>query len=278
MQIPEIILQNMQYIKPVLTFLVALFIYIIVKNLLRQTLRKRVKSKRMTHNITIFINILTYSFVFITILFITLSITGDLLSIGITAGLLTAALGWALQRPITGIAAWIMVVFAKPFEIGDRIIIGGVKGDVVNITLTHIYLKEFGGTVGGEETSGRVIMIPNSVLFEKDVINYTFQDDYILDEISVSVTYESEIEKAKTICINAAKKITKDFLERAPRHPYLRLNFQPSGVDIRVRYYTPAGKRQEYNSNITEEILKDITKTKGVEIAYPHSEILFRKK
>jgi small-conductance mechanosensitive channel len=268
-------------IRPILVFIFALIIYVAAREFAKRRLFAKARTKKLRHNITIFASILTYAFFIIGIMMVIFSYTGNIFSIGLTAGLLTAALGWALQRPITGIAGWIMVVVAKPFEIGDRIVVGGVKGDVANITLTHIYLKEFGGTIGGEETSGRIIMVPNSVLFEKDLINYTFQDDYILDEVSITVTYETNIEKAKEICIKAAKKITaqiKDTVyERYPK-PYLRLNFQPSGIDVRIRFHAPADKRLEYNSKLTEEIFKGIVAENSVEFAYPHTEVIYREK
>ena len=264
--------------KPFLVFILVFALYFIIQLFLKKKLLRSIKTKRMKHNITIFTNILTYLFIIISALVIIFYFTGNIFSIGITAGLLTAALGWALQRPITGVAAWIMVVISKPFSIGDRIIIGGVKGDVINITLTHVYLKEFGGTTGGEETSGRVIMVPNSLLFEKEVINYTFEDDFILDEILITVTYESNIDKAKQICLSVVEKLTKEFENKVQNKPYLRLSYQPSGIDIKLRYYVPASKRQEFNSNITEETFKQISKEKSVEIAYPHTEVIFRKK
>jgi len=59
--------------------------------------------------------------------FVVLYFVGDASSIALKAGLLTAALGWTLQRPITGTAAWIMVVVARLFTIGDRIIVCVVK-------------------------------------------------------------------------------------------------------------------------------------------------------
>jgi small-conductance mechanosensitive channel len=266
------------YTKPIIIFLIVFTIYLVIKSFLRRALIKKVQTKKMKHNITISLNILTYIFIALSVVGILLYFSGGSLSLGLTAGLLSAALGWALQRPITGVAGWVMVVLAKPFTIGDRIIIGATKGDVSNITLSHIYLREFGGTTGGEETSGRIIMIPNSVLFEKDVINYTLQDDYILDEVAFTITYESDLNEARKIAINAAKKAIKEFLEKTPSNPNVRFNFQSSGVDVRLRYYTIAEKRQKFNSEITEEIFNKIKKTEGIRFAYPHTEVILNKK
>lgn len=253
-------------------------VYILLNTFLKKTLLKKVKSKKMKHNVIVFVSVASYLFLFISLILLVISVTGSFVSAGITAGLLTAALGWALQRPITGIAGWIMVLIAKPFQIGDRIIIGSVKGDVSNITLSHIFLSEFGGTTGGEETSGRTIIIPNAVLFEQNVVNYTSHNEYILDEVGFTITFSSDIEAAKKISIKAAEKITKEFVERVPSTPFIRSSFQQSGVDIRIKYYTIASKRQEINSDITEEIFKEINKNKDVHFAFQHTEVFINKK
>lgn len=264
-------------IKLLITALIVLFVYIFLNTFLKLFLLKRVKTKKMRHNVIVFTSLVSYIFILVVVIFSIISVTGGFTGLGIAAGLLTAALGWALQRPITGIAGWVMVILTKPFGIGDRIIIGGVKGDVSNITLTHIYLNEFGGTVGGEEISGRIIIIPNAVLFEQNVVNYTSQNDYILDEVAFTITYKSNLEFAKSIAIKVAKEMTKDFLDSSPSNPFVRSNFQASGVDICVRYYTVASKRQEINSKITEEIFKRIMKEDKVEFAFPHTQVIIDK-
>ena len=264
--------------KIIADLLIIIAVYIFLNTVVKRFLTRKAKTKRGKHNVIVFTSLISYLFLFISVLFLILSFTGGLASVGIAAGLLTAALGWALQRPITGIAAWLMVIITKPFEIGDRIVIGSVKGDVSNISITHIYLNEFGGTVGGEEISGRVIVIPNAVLFEQNIVNYTAQDEYILDEVAFTITYSSHIELAKSIAKKAAEKVTDDIIEKVPAKPFIRINFQASGVDIRVRYYTVASKRQEINSKITEDIFKEVMKEKKVDFAYPHTEVYFNKR
>lgn len=271
-------IENTTILRVMLSISAIILTYILINTFLKKVLLKKVRTKRMKHNTIVFVSLISYLFVFISIIFLVISVTGSSVSLGVAAGLLTAGLGWALQRPITGVAAWIMIISSKPFEVGDRIIVGGVKGDVSNITLTHIHLKEFGGTIGGEETSGRIIFVPNSILFEQNIINYTSQNNYILDEVAFAVTYASDIDKANEIARKTAEKITKDISEQVHQKPFTRSNFQPSGVDIRVRYYTIAADRQEVSSKITEEISKQIKKERRVKFAYPHTEVFLNKR
>ena len=204
------------------------------------------------------------------------SLGGSWAGLGIGLGLLSAALGWALQRPITGIAAWIMIITKRPFEIGDRVIIGDTKGDVIDISLTHVHLGEVGGTISSEENSGRVILIPNSILFEQKIINYTLQDEYILDQAVTLVTYESNFEKAKKICLDATKKFFDKNIKDG--RPYIRIVQGESGIEVKARYKVKAVDRIEVFSNINNEIITNISKTKDVQIALPHREIILRKK
>jgi len=268
----------LRFVKPTITILFIIIFYFVITKLLRNKLLKHSTSKVTIHNIKVYFNIFNYIFVIILIIFAVFYTTGNILAFGITAGLISAALGWALQRPITGIAAWLMVVIKKPFIIGDRILISNMKGDVIDITLTHIYLKEIGGTVDSEEISGRVVMIPNSILFEKNIINYTGNDDYILDDVGIVITYESDLDQAIMICENAARKVLKDHLDKMPKKPYVRVQFQSSGIDIKTRYYVKADDRIVTSSEVTKEIHREFKKQKDVNIAYPHTEIVLKKK
>ena len=249
------------------TIILVVIVFIIYKFIVkhvRKAVLNKVKGKKEISNVKVLFNLIRYVFFFIIFLIIIVSFTGSFSGLGISAGLLTAALGWALQRPITGIAAWIMVLTKRPFQIGDRISIGSVKGDVSDITLTHIYLSEVGGTVNTEESSGRVIMIPNSTLFEQNIINYTLHDEFILDEVSILISYESNLDKAISICEESANKVCKDWKDKA--NVKARMAFGGSGINVKVTYFTPAFKRVSVASDITMHIFNDIKKEKDVEI------------
>lgn len=267
---------------PILRTIIIVIILIVVFNIIfsfiKKNLLKRAKTKKQISNVKIFSRIFKYAFLLILIIFAIFTYTGSLAGLGLTVGLLSAALGFALQKPITGIAGWVMVVLKRPFEIGDRIIIGNVRGDVVDITLTHICIAEIGGIVAGEEISGRIVMVPNSSLFEQNIINYTSEDEYILDQVTVAITYESNVDKAMEIALESAKIHTKETIAAVKKKPYVRTFFQPNGINVSVRYHSPAKKLQEISSTVTKEMYDRIMKTKDVEIAYPHMEVIFRKK
>ncbi|MFH0752542.1 MAG: mechanosensitive ion channel family protein [archaeon] len=263
------------FLKTILILAIIFALFSLIIKIIEKRLLKRVKTKKQITTVEIFSKSLKYGFLLMLILLAVFSYSGSWTSLGLVIGLLSAALGWALQRPISGIAAWIMVVTKRPFEIGDRIIIGSVRGDVSDITLTHIYLKELGGLIQSEENSGRIIMVPNSQLFEQNIINYTANDDYVLDQVVTLITYESNLDKAMQIALDATIKHTKEFKDQTKHQPHIRTYFQPSGINIHARYFTPATRVSEISSRITKEIFDGIRKTRGVEIAYPH--IVYKK-
>lgn len=248
----------------------------VILGFFKHRLLKRAKSKEQITNVKVFTRVFNYAVAILLFIFGVFSYVGSWTGLGISIGLLSAGLGLALQRPIMGMAAWIMMVTRRPFHIGDRIIIGTVKGDVADITLSHIYLHEVGGLVAGEENSGRMVMIPNSVLFEQNIINYTSYDEYVLDQVVASITYESNLDKAMKIGQAAAQKHTASFKNKVKEKPHIRTYFQPSAIGVHICYFVPAHRVQEISSLITKEIFDEIKKTKDVEIAYPRTDVGFK--
>ena len=265
-----------------IVIIIASLIFAIILKLIKRHLLKKIRRKKQISNVVVFLDLLKYIFILFLIIIVFSSYYNRWGEIGFIAGLLTVALGWALQKPISGVVAWLIIITRRPFFIGDRIIISNIKGDISNITLTHIFLDEVGGTVLGEEKSRRTIMVPNSIIFEEEVVNYTHSDNYILDEVTTSITYESDLEKAEKIIKKAVNLTMKELWEKYPKkiskETHIRLKFKESGINVTIRYNSIADKRNEISTNITREIFNKIKQSKDVEIAYPHTEVVFREK
>ena len=107
-------------------------------------------------------------------------------------------LGWSLQAPVSGFAAWVMVIMMRPYKLGDRIQFPslGLIGDVVKFSPMYLTLNQVGGTIGSEEPVGRMIHVPNAMLFAQVAINYTCATErvrsYILDEAVFRITLDSD--------------------------------------------------------------------------------------
>jgi small-conductance mechanosensitive channel len=272
----------MDIITVVVSIIIAYVVFNIILKILKRKIVKKVRGKKQISNVIVFLDILKFLFIIFLIIIAFSVYYGNLGEIGFIVGLLTVAIGWALQKPISGVVAWLIIISRKPFRIGDRIIISNVIGEISNISMTHIFLNEVGGTILGEEKSGRTVMIPTSIIFEEQVTNFTEKNDYILDEVNTAITYESNLEKAENIVIKSVEKIMKPLWEKFPKkidkEPHTRLKFKDSGIDVTVRYNSITDSRNKISTDITREIFKRIRETDDVEIAYPHTEVVFREK
>jgi small-conductance mechanosensitive channel len=255
-----------------------LVILVNLKAYLTRVMRKSLKAKAFNvDNVTAFLKIWNMVWKFIIAVLVIMAMTGSLRLLGLTAGFFGMMLGWSLQQPVTGIAAWLMIVLKKPFKIGDRVIIAGITGDVTGISLTHVILNQVGGSIGGEEKSGRGILIPNAILFQHVIINYTLEQAYMLDEVPVRLTFDSDWERAKEIMIAAAQEVTSDIIEKTGQTPFIRAEFLDWGILVRLRYNTIPAKRQELSTYIIERLLRDFGKEyPRVRFATPSQSIRYR--
>ena len=112
-------------------------------------------------------------------------------------GLATAGLAIALQSPIVNLAGWLFILLRRPFEVGDRIQVGQHAGDVIDIRFYQFTINEIGNWVDADQSTGRVIHIPNGVVFREPQANYTQGFTHIWHEIGVMVTFESNWGKSQ---------------------------------------------------------------------------------
>lgn len=183
-------------------------------------------------------------------------------------------LGWSLQAPVSGFAAWILISLKRPFRPGDRIQCPnlGLTGDVQEIGPMYVVLDQVGGSVGSEEAVGRHILVPNAMLFSQVVINYTVKQEaaYMLDEVVVRITYDSKLEEAERILLEAANKVTADIIAATGSQPYIRSDFWEYGMLLRLRYQTRVKDRARLAYEINKQIMQAVKKTPSVDLAIPY--------
>jgi small-conductance mechanosensitive channel len=204
-----------------------------------------------------------------------LALFGQLGAVGAALGAFSGLLlGWSLQAPVSGMAAWIMVSLKRPFRVGDRIQLPslGLVGDVVGIDPMYTTLNQVGGAVGSEEAVGRPILIPNAMLFSQVAINYTARQDaaFILDEVVVRITYDTDWDEAEQILLNAARQVTDEIIVQTGHQPYVRSDLYDYGVYMRLRYMTKATDRPRITYEITKRIFQEFQRSARVDFAIPY--------
>ncbi len=112
-------------------------------------------------------------------------------------GLITAGLAIALRDLVTSFAGWLFILWRRPFSEGDRIEIGNYRGDVIDIRVFQFSLIEIGNWVDADQSTGRVIHVPNSMVLTDVLANYTKGFQFIWNEVPVLITFESNWAKAK---------------------------------------------------------------------------------
>jgi len=135
----------------------------------------------------------------------------------VSFGLISLILGFALQTPITSFIGWIYILVRKPYRVGDRIMIGNAKGDVIDVSYLDTTLWEFGGQyLSSDHPSGRIIKFPNSEVLKTPVYNYSWPlFPYIWNEIKFQIAYDSDLEfVAKTMSEVAEQELGQKMMER----------------------------------------------------------------
>ena len=135
------------------------------------------------------------------------------------AGLVTAGLAFALQRVITALAGYLVILRGKNFGIGDRIVMGGVRGDVIDLGFIQTTIMEMGEPpaeqaadpamwVRSRQYTGRIVTITNDKIFDNPVYNYTREFPYIWEEMHIPVPYSADMKRAEQILVEAARAET----------------------------------------------------------------------
>ncbi len=199
-------------------------------------------------------------------------------------GVVGAGLVIATREVLLSLVGWLDIALRTPFEQGDRIEVNGVSGDVVDIRLLHSTLVEIRGWTDADQSTGRLVHIPNSWIYQYAVYNYTRGFSFIWNELSVTVTFRSDWKAAREIILELAKE-SADIVERqAARQlhrlaneylihysiltPFVYVRITENGVRLTLRYLCEARKRRGTAHAFTLEILDRFAEHEQIELVY----------
>lgn len=213
---------------------------------------------------------------------------------GAFLGLFTAGLAIALKDPLTNLAGWFFIVFRKPFIVGDRVQIGKHSGDVIDIRLFQFTVLEIGNWVDADQSTGRIIHLPNGKVFNESQANYSTGFNYIWNEIPVRITFESNWEKAKSILLDIIKNHAEHISSAAEKEifeasrsfmiyykhltPIVYTRVKEFGVVLTIRYLCNPRIRRGSENEIWESILSQFKQHDDISFAYPTTRFVKNEK
>jgi len=206
-------------------------------------------------------------------------------SIATFFGLIGAGIAVALKDPLANLAGWIFILWRRPFRVGDRVQIGEQAGDVVDIRVFQFILLEIGNWVNADQSTGRLLHMPNGKVFTAPLANYTEGFPFIWDENPVLLTFESNWREGKDILLEVTRRHVADFAARAEREilaatsrymifystlqPTVYTSVRTNSVVLTIRYVCDARQRRQITAAIWEDILDAFAERNDMEYAYP---------
>jgi small-conductance mechanosensitive channel len=265
---------------PTLGKIVFIIISIIIINVLMRVARSAIlpriydtQNRYRFRKIISFFGILT-GFILITVVF-----SDRLGNITVAFGVAGAGIAFALQEVIASIAGWAAVSAGNFYSVGDRVQLGGIIGDVIDVGVLRTTVMEIGQWVKADLYNGRIVRIANSFVFKEPVFNYTADFPFLWDEIAVPVKYGSDYRLAREILnkiadelfgknVPEAKRTWRDMtrkymIEDASVEPTVTLIANDNWMEFTVRYVVDFKRRRSTKDLLFSRILEAFDETGG---------------
>ncbi len=214
-------------------------------------------------------------------------------SIATFLGLFSAGLAIALKDPLVNFAGWLFIIIRKPLALGDRIEIGEYAGDVIDIRFFQFSINEINNWVDADQSTGRIIHIPNGQVFVHPQANYSQGFSHIWNEINVMITFESNWEKARTLLEKVLEAHAEQFsfsarkklIEASKKYmifyrtltPFVYVSVKENGVQLTMRYLTDPRKRRTSEHDIWMDVLQSFDTEDDIQFAYPTQRIFYNQ-
>lgn len=215
-------------------------------------------------------------------------------------GLVTAGLAFALQRVVTAFAGYILILRGKTFNVGDRITMGGIRGDVVGLGFLQTVIMEMGQPpevqsadpamwVQARQYSGRIVTVTNAKIFDEPVYNYTRDFPLLWEEMHIPIPYTADRRRAEQIVIQAVRTHATNvaemdenhlielerrlFIERSDLEPRVFLRLTDNWIELSARFVVKDHGIRDVKNRISRDILDGFDQA-GISIASGTYEIV----
>ncbi len=197
-------------------------------------------------------------------------------------GLVSAGLAFALQKVVTSLAGYFVIIRSRVFTLGERITMGGVRGDVISLGFLKTTIMEMGDPsdgatmvwVRGRQYTGRIVTVTNDKIFEEPIYNATREFPFLWDEIQIPITYAADRSRAEAILLAAAQRATADIQREAEPHrkrmndeyhleiealePRVFYRITDNWLELSLRFIAHDRSTRELKDRISRDILKGL--------------------
>jgi small-conductance mechanosensitive channel len=208
----------------------------------------------------------------------------------VAMGILGAGIAFASQEVIGSFAGYLNIVTGNLYQIGDRVRIGDVTGDVLDIGMLRTTIMEIGEWVHADQYTGRVVTVANRVVFSAPVFNYTQHWHYLWDEIVIPITYNSDWRRAGELMSEHGREYTShlqaqaqaqlhDLANRYPVHetavePTLYIVMTDNWIEMTLRYIVAVQERRKVKGQLHHELLQHFESEADITVASATFEIV----
>ena len=215
----------------------------------------------------------------LTVLLLTVIYSDKLGGLTVAFGVAGAGIAFALQEVIASFAGWLAIMFGGFYKSGDRVQLGGIKGDVMDIGVLRTTMMETGQWVDGDLYNGRIVLVANSFVFKEPVYNYSGDFPFLWDEIKIPIQFGSNYQKTNEILLEVGKEVAGDLsekskekwgllqkkyrLEDAQTEPMVSLIANDNWVEFTLRYIVNYKRRRITKTELFTKILREIESSGG---------------
>ena len=265
-------LQNDSF-ERVLIIATGILLVVIISRILKNGLNKNIENIENKYRARKAVSFFGYLIMMIVVLFVYSDKLGN---IGTALGIVGAGIAFALQEVIMSLAGWLNIILTNQVAIGQRVKIGEIKGDIIDVGVLNTTIMETGDWIDGDLYNGRIVLVSNSFIFKEKVHNYSGEYPFLWDEITVPIRTESDYKLARTIftevltevCGDYAtksaaswKKLTNKYqVENAQVAPMVSLKFDENWITFTLRYVVDYKKRRSTKDLIYTKLLDEISK------------------
>ena len=277
---------NSYLTKTFYTLLALLIIYIAIKIIFQQVVARRIREPKTRYSMRRIASILSI------LIFIAAGIAiwvDNLQALLVSYGILAAGVAVALQDVFKNFAGSLVIFVTGTYHIGDRIEVNSKIGDVVDIGIFYTTLLETNEWVNGDQATGRLSIIPNSLVLSGIVNNYTKDHPYIWDEMSIPITYDSDWKEAiqiieriisletKEITVKSEASVSKlsdkYYLPQKATEPTVFATLTDNWINMNIRYITEVRQRRIVRDKLSRILLSKLEKVDNVKIASENMDI-----